>query len=115
MRAALPDSFKSLQIQTLRPGDLPAVIALHQATFPAYFSTLAGPGYLRKLYGTFITDTDCLALGAIVNGSLVGIATGHGNRRAFNRVLFVHNFPSVATSLAWRFVSHRDFRSKVLQ
>jgi ribosomal protein S18 acetylase RimI-like enzyme len=106
------DRPNSIEIRALTLEDLPAVVALHQESFPDYLSTLAGPVYLKTLYGTFIEEPKCLALGAFLDGRLVGLATGHSDRAAFRRQVFKRYPFLMAALFAWRFLWNGAFRRK---
>lgn len=45
--------------------DIPTVVAIHLATFPGFFLTFLGPGFLRLLYQGFLEHKDSQLLCAI--------------------------------------------------
>ena len=99
-----------LTIRDLTERDIPSMIALHQECFPNYFSTKAGPIYLKMLYETFITANGCLALGGFAGEELAGLAVGHRDRYRFLRMLVLRHGIRLVATMAPRLLLSRVFR-----
>jgi ribosomal protein S18 acetylase RimI-like enzyme len=78
-RAGVPAGYAVEQDFTLRPaslGELPRIVAAHQAAFPGFFLTLLGPRFLRELYAGFLTAGSSICYVAENGGECLGFVVG---------------------------------------
>lgn len=83
------------------PAHLGGVVRIHSESFPAYRSTLYGPGFLRLLYGEFGRSSACDSFVHLGGDSAVdGFVCGVRDYKAFYADLLRHNLVSLAWALA---------------
>ena len=62
-----------MQVKDSNPQQVKAIVDLHLATFPGFFLTFMGPGFLRLLYQSFLThDASQLLIAEDEDGKLLG-------------------------------------------
>jgi len=77
--AGVPLGYAAEQDFTLRPanlGDLPGIVAEHQAAFPGFFLTMLGPRFLGELYAGFLTAGTSICYIAHDRGECLGFVVG---------------------------------------
>mgnify|MGYP001940191173 FL=1 len=68
---------QNFRIRPLQRRDVPAVAALHRASFPEFFLTSLGDGFLREFYAGFLHDRDAVtAILTMPSGEVAGVAVG---------------------------------------
>jgi len=87
----------SVDVRSMRTGDLAAVVAIHLAAFPNFFLTFLGPRFLRELYGAVMRDG--IALVATDGDRIAGFAAGVVGSRSFYRRLFRRRFVPVGLAI----------------
>jgi ribosomal protein S18 acetylase RimI-like enzyme len=68
-------------------GDIPAVVDLHLRSFPGFFLSFLGRGFLRVLYASLLADSQGVALVATAGGAITGFVAGVENQSGFYRRL----------------------------
>jgi ribosomal protein S18 acetylase RimI-like enzyme len=77
-------------------ADVPAVVNIHIHSFPTFFLTFLGSGFLRQLYAAIIEDSTGIAIVAKnEDGAIIGFVAGTLEPSGFYRRLIVHRL--------WRF------------
>lgn len=71
----------------MRPTDLPEIIQVHLSSFPNFFLTFLGHGFLRLLYRNIARDPEGIALVAEAEGKVVGFVAGVTRQTGFYRRL----------------------------
>jgi colanic acid biosynthesis glycosyl transferase WcaI len=95
-----------LEIVALQRHHVPAVAALHQRSFPNFFLSQLGEGFLREFYGGFLNDPTAVTAVALdstgkVRGAVVGTTEPVGFfKRLLKRRLF--GFACRSTAFALR-------------
>lgn len=74
-------------LRSLRVEDLDAVIQIHNCSFPGFFLTFLGPGFLRLLYRNIAADPEGILLVAEVDNTLAGFVAGVTHQNGFYRRL----------------------------
>jgi GNAT superfamily N-acetyltransferase len=85
-------------------ADLDAVVAIHLSSFPGFFLTQLGAGFLGQMYAGFLADRGSIFQVAVVDGQIVGFVTGSADpggqdwRVALRRAprLLLHALPAIA-------------------
>lgn len=87
-----------MQIKDANLQQVKAIVDLHLATFPGFFLTFMGPGFLRLLYQSFLAhDASQLLIAEDEDGKLLGFVAFSNNLSELYRHLIRHSlFP-----LAW--------------
>ncbi|MEP7338507.1 MAG: hypothetical protein ABI977_12285 [Acidobacteriota bacterium] len=88
-----------MQIRTLKPEDIDAVVAIHQERFPDSRSTQLGKPFLRQMYRWFLVNYPELSLVATIDNQIVGLAVG--SIGGYGRRIFRYALPQVI----WGFVT----------
>lgn len=85
----------------MQPAHLGGVVRIHSESFPAYRSTLYGPGFLGLLYGEFCRSSACESFVHLgVNSAVDGFVCGVRDYKTFYADLLRHNLVSLAWALA---------------
>jgi Acetyltransferase (GNAT) family len=63
-------------IRTACTQDIDPVVAIHMEAFPGFFLTKLGPKFLKLMYEAFLQDEVSVFAVAVINGSVIGFATG---------------------------------------
>lgn len=63
-------------IRVMKHGDLCHLCSLHMESFPGFFLTSLGPGFLRLLYAGFAREPNGICIVAEDKGVIVGFAAG---------------------------------------
>jgi dTDP-4-amino-4,6-dideoxygalactose transaminase/GNAT superfamily N-acetyltransferase len=72
----------------MAPGDIGRVVEIHVASFPGFFLSFLGPGFLREFYRGTLNDPASLALVAVDGpGRIAGFVAGHVEPSGFYRRL----------------------------
>ncbi len=66
-------------LEFARPSDVAAVAAVHTSSFPGFFLSSLGPGFLRQLYAGIIADPESFLLVARAGEEVVGFVGGTVN------------------------------------
>jgi len=77
---ALPSYIRQATIE-----ELPEIVRVHQAAFPAFFLTLAGPAFLREYYRQVLIAPGGILLVSEQQGIIVGFVAGFVNPEQFYR------------------------------
>ena len=88
----------SVDVRSMRGGDLAAVVAIHLAAFPNFFLTFLGARFLRELYDAVMRDG--IALVAMDGDRVAGFAAGVVGSKSFYRRLFRRRFVPVGLAIA---------------
>lgn len=94
----------SVNVRSMRAGDLAAVVAIHLAAFPNFFLTFLGTRFLRELYGAVMRDG--IALVATDGDRIAGFAAGVVGSKSFYRRLFWRRFFQVGLAIAPAILRH---------
>jgi ribosomal protein S18 acetylase RimI-like enzyme len=70
-------------IRAMRREDVPAVVVLHVRSFPSFFLTFLGPGFLTLLYEGFLEGGDGVALVDESDGAIRGVVAGTLSQKGF--------------------------------
>ncbi len=65
-----------VELTPLRPGDVPALAAIHQRAFAGFFLAQLGEGFLREFYRGFVSDPSAVAVVARTPDGPVGAVVG---------------------------------------
>ena len=77
----------NLHIRPLNSDDLSSVVEVHLHSFPGFFLTFLGPGFLRLLYRNIAGDPEGILLVAEADNTLAGFVAGVTRRSGFYRRL----------------------------
>jgi ribosomal protein S18 acetylase RimI-like enzyme len=86
-----------MNVRTMHPTDLDAVVAIHLAAFPNFFLTFLGPRFLRVFYAAAMQDG--IALVATIDDRVGGFVVGMLDSRSFYRRLLLKRSPQVAFAI----------------
>ncbi|HEY2092871.1 MAG TPA: GNAT family N-acetyltransferase [Thermoanaerobaculia bacterium] len=86
-----------MNVRTMHPTDLDAVVAIHLAAFPNFFLTFLGPRFLRVFYGAVLRDG--IALVATAEERVGGFVVGMLESRSFYRRLLLKRSAQVAFAI----------------
>ncbi len=70
-------------IRPMRPADLHDIVHVHLNSFPNFFLTFLGPGFLKLLYHNIARDPDGIVLVADVEGKVAGFVAGVTRQTGF--------------------------------
>jgi GNAT superfamily N-acetyltransferase len=73
-------------------GDLPRIVAAHQAAFPGFFLTMLGPRFLGELYTGFLTAGSSICYVADDRGGCLGFVVGTTEPAGFFKRLLVRRW-----------------------
>jgi GNAT superfamily N-acetyltransferase len=76
-------------VRAMAAGDSDAVAAAHIASFPGFFLTFLGPGFLRLLYRGIVDDPGGVAIVAERDARILGFVAGVTEQSGFYRRLIV--------------------------
>ncbi len=71
----------------MNSGDLPEIVQVHLRSFPDFFLTFLGPGFLELLYRNIALDSEGILLVAEVDGAVAGFVAGVTRQDGFYRRL----------------------------
>jgi ribosomal protein S18 acetylase RimI-like enzyme len=80
-------SMNKVQIRPARPTDLQAIVRIHMASFPNFFLSKLGPGFLQVYYSLIWHYSESLFFVAEDKGELTGFVAGFINPACFYRSL----------------------------
>lgn len=88
-----------MRIQTAKGEDISSVVGIHLATFPGFFLTFLGPGFLKVLYQGFLEhyNSELLVARQETDGAIMGFAAYSNNISQLYRYLLRHH----TLSLGW--------------
>jgi GNAT superfamily N-acetyltransferase len=69
----------------MHAGDLDAVTAVHMSSFPGFFLTFLGSGFIRLLYDCVLGDPEGVAFVAVTDSGTIGFAIGVVHQTGFYR------------------------------
>ena len=78
----------SVQVRRMLPEDVESVVHIHTESFPGFFLSSLGPGFLRLVYEAVLSDTNGIAVVAERQDSIIGFACGSSAPQGFYRRLF---------------------------
>lgn len=82
----LPTPSQTVTVRSMRPDDVPAVVALHLRAFPGFFLSFLGPRFLSVLYRAAV-ELDEISLVAVADGKVAGLVMGSAHPGGFFRRL----------------------------
>lgn len=72
-----------IEFRKALPGDLRAVVRIHQQAFARFFLTKLGPGFLVKYYRLVLERPDGILLVAVNDGDMAGFVAGFASPAGF--------------------------------
>jgi ribosomal protein S18 acetylase RimI-like enzyme len=86
---------------------LKQVASLHEACFEGYYLTRFGSGFLKAMYGWYVTSPEAIAHVALDSaGRMVGFVAGTSDDQGYHRSLFRHSGGPMLAALLKRLLSH---------
>lgn len=77
----------SVVLHPMRHEDLDVVVDVHITSFPNFFLTFLGKGFLALLYEALLSGPEGIAIVASAKGSVVGFVAGVSDQLVFYRTL----------------------------
>ena len=74
-------------IRRVNYQDITEIVQIHLHSFPGFFLTFLGPGFLRLLYRNIAADPEGILLVAEVDNTLAGFVAGVTHQNGFYRRL----------------------------
>jgi glycosyltransferase involved in cell wall biosynthesis/ribosomal protein S18 acetylase RimI-like enzyme len=75
-------------VRPANPGDLPAIVGIHQKAFSDFFLTQLGPDFLRRYYELVLEYRSGIVLAREKDGTLQGFVCGFLNPPEFYRLMW---------------------------
>ena len=88
-----------MKIKELNYKDSNQIAKLHLESFPGFFLSKLGHGFLVVFYKSIIKNSNSINLGVFENNILVGFAIGSVKRESFYKTLLKENFFQLSFSL----------------
>jgi GNAT superfamily N-acetyltransferase len=79
-----------ISCRAMGAGDLARIVEIHQRSFPEFFLTSLGPGFLHLFYSAAIRFQPSVALSGYMRDTLAGFVVGVPDHRAFHAFLRRH-------------------------
>jgi ribosomal protein S18 acetylase RimI-like enzyme len=104
-------------VRGIEPEDVHGAALLHRITFPDYFLTHMGQGFVERFYSEFVGRNGNYGYVAICGKELVGSVIGTLDSEAFFHHFYRRSFPSLALISLGRFMVdpyvRRNLRSRM--
>jgi ribosomal protein S18 acetylase RimI-like enzyme len=91
---------ESTGVRPFEDGDLDQVVRVHMESFPGYFLSFLGRGFLRLLYASIRRDPEGVMFVAMAGGRVVGIVAAVEHQAGFYRRLLLRKWAFAITTLA---------------
>jgi ribosomal protein S18 acetylase RimI-like enzyme len=95
------------RFERMTPRHLKEVASLHEACFEGYYLTRFGPGFLKAMYGWYVTAPEAMAHVALdASDGVVGFVAGTSDDQGYHRSLFRRSGGAMLAALLGRLFSH---------
>jgi len=112
--AASLERRSNVRVRPMTQADLRSVVDVHFEVFPGYFLTRMGRRFTLLYYAQYLTHHRAYALVAEVDGSVVGFIVGGRDVGDLERRFYRRNFATLASIIAYRFVTDPVARASIL-
>jgi len=82
----------SVRIREAEQRDVPAIVAIHMVSFPGFFATMLGPGFLRAYFRLLLQFDRGILLVAEREGEIVGFVEGFGDPPRYRKAMAAHKW-----------------------